>query len=269
MIAGRQTDPGSSNRAALLATGGEVRPVGDLENRGIAQVRLISQSQFDTAVREALAREVIALADGLPLDSADRERLLERAHARLAGKPIQDTLDIPIAPKVEAPTTIAPEPIEPSLTDELPIASRTAPELEPLSLEEPSFIEPETIEAPPVVEPTAPARTEAAEIDVEALENRIVEEVGRLVSQNWREELRSAQDSQRNQIDRLEGRIDSLMKALDQIERLMDHQHTRPEEGMPTSFIDTGALGGIKNELMEQLFEANLALRELEAGEEG
>ena len=235
MIAGRQTDPGAPGRSALLNDGGELRPVGDLENRGISQVRLISQSQFDSAVREALAREILAIASDLTLANPDRELLIERAHARLAGKPIEPTA---------------------SVSPPRPLAERSAaraPELEPIPLDDP--------------EPSP--HPESAEFDVEALENRIVEEVGRLVSQNWREELRTAQDSQRNVIYRLEGRIDSLMKALDQIERLMDHQHTRPAEGMPTSFIDSGALGGIKNELMEQLFEANLALRELEAGEEG
>ena len=250
MIAGRPSETGGAG-SALLGDGGEVRQVGDLEAKGIAQVRLISQSQFKSAVREAVATEVLAIIDGLELSPRDREKVEERALARLGGDPFA------LPPRRETASAAAP-------TLDPPVEEKPAPATLP-SLE--TTAAPEAAAASPPNPTPAPAPP-AQEIDVEAMESRIVEEVGRLVSQNWRDELQTAQSSQRNQIDRLEGRIDSLMKALDQIERLIDQQQLQAPAAAPSSFIDSGALGGIKNELLEQLFEANLALRELEAGDE-
>ncbi|MGA1203072.1 MAG: hypothetical protein ACO4BJ_08840 [Planctomycetota bacterium] len=202
---------GASNGGAPLTQGGRLHPVGDLAGRGIANVRLISQSQLDGAIREAVSTEILAVVDELPLSVSDREKLIERALARLGGSP-------------------------------LPAPTRTT------------------------VQAASPEPAATPAIDLDALSSRIIEEVGRLVSTNWRDEIQSAQDSQRSTIDRLESRIEALMGALDQVERLME----RPSAAGagPATPASSGALGGIKNELLEQLFEANLALRELEAGED-
>ena len=86
MIAGRPSENGRAG-SALLGDGGEVREVGDLEAKGIAQVRLISKSQFKSAVREAVATEILAIVAGIELSPRDREKVEERALARLGGDP--------------------------------------------------------------------------------------------------------------------------------------------------------------------------------------
>ena len=219
MIAGTSSGSGPSRPdPTLLPEGAKVQEVEALRDRGIEKVRLISQTQFATAVRDAVARELLELLDGLELTEEQREGLEERALARLTG-------DRP------------PPALAPANSDATPVAK-------------------------------------APDFDFAAMEKRLLDEIGRLVAQNWQDEIKTAQDSQTSQIRRLEGRIDSLMRALDQVERMMDRM---PETGPAPSPADGGssslapaggALGGIKNELLEQLFEANLALRELEAGED-
>ncbi len=217
MIAGTPTPAGSNEAraSALMAEAGELRPVADLGSRGIRQVRLLSQSQFETAVRDAVAREVLAYLGDLDLPRERRQILEERALARLSGDPVER----PLPAEVAAPATLASA--------------------------DPSF-------------------------DFVAMERRLVDEIGRLVAQNWRAELETTRDTHSTQITGLERRIDSLMRALDQVERLMDRV---PAGGIAAPIgsnipPSTGPLSGIKNELLEQLFQANLALRELEAGEE-
>ncbi|MGA1488486.1 MAG: hypothetical protein ACO4B3_05690, partial [Planctomycetota bacterium] len=58
---------GASNGGAPLTQGGRLHPVGDLAGRGIANVRLISQSQLDGAIREAVSTEILAVVDELPV----------------------------------------------------------------------------------------------------------------------------------------------------------------------------------------------------------
>jgi hypothetical protein len=194
--------------------------VDDLGTRGIRQVRLLSQSQLESAVRDAVAREVLALLGAVELSAEERRELEERAFARLDGTP-------------RPPRAVPPPPAAP---------------------------------APPAL----PA------FDFAAMEQRLIDEIGRLVAQNWREEIAPGHPAARDQVERLERRIDSLMRALDQIERMMERMPATglglaaalAPRGAVAGRAPAEALGGIKNEILEQLFQANLALRELEAGEE-
>lgn len=222
MIAGRT--PGTESPPLLPASGGQVRRVGELEGRGIDKIRLFSRTQIETAVRDAVGREILACLDGIELDPETRDRLRERALARLSG----------------------------DLTEGPPAAS-----------------------APRAPESVAPATTSSAAagpaFDFAGMEKRLVDEIGRLVSQNWKDGLHDATESQRATIGRLEGRIETLMRALEQVEKMMEDMPAPTAGSAAASAAGApggGALGGIKDELLEKLFEANLALRELEAEEE-
>ncbi len=201
-----------------------VQPVGELKEKGISRVRLISRSQFESAVRDAVANEILNILDQIELSAEDHETVTERAIERLSGT----------TPLLETKST---ESRGSTLTNEEVAVSPSA----------------------------------TSDFDPTAFKQNIVEEVGGLVAQNWREELRSAQVSQSNQIGRLEDRIDSLMHALDQIEKLIeksDSTFAEDPHATQSNGSSNGTLGGMKNELLEQLFDANLVLRELEAGED-
>ncbi len=201
-----------------------VEPVGELKEKGISRVQLISRSQFETVIRDAVAREILNILDQVELSAEEQEVLTERAIARLSGE----------VPQIEA---------KPS----------------------------ESNSSNPSSEEVTPSPSTTSDFDPTAFKQKIIEEVGGLVSQNWREELKSAQVSQSNHIGRLEDRIDSLMNALDQIEKLMEKSDSTPADethSTQSNGTSNGTLGGMKNELLEQLFDANLVLRELEAGED-
>lgn len=205
----------------LLARAGDLRSVGELGTHGIRKVRLVSQSDLEAAIRDAVAREVLDYLAKNEIPTDRRRSIEERALARLSGEAV------------------------------LPPASATAA---PAAGSSPDLGETQAI----------------AGFDFRAMEHRLIDEIGRLVAQNWREGLESTRDSQSDQIHRLERRIESLMRALDQVEKMMDRVPAAARGAPPTGagLVGPGPLGGIKNDLLEQLFQANLALRELEAGED-
>jgi hypothetical protein len=201
----------------LLARAGDLQNVGELGTRGIRKVRLVSQSDLEAAIRDAVSRELLDCLAGIELPEDQRRRVESRALSRLSG-------DTP------APA---------------PRATESGADL---------------------------GATQAiTAFDFRAMEQRLLDEIGRLVSQNWREGLESGRDGQRDQIQRLERRIESLMRALDQVERMMDRVPAAGRSGAAAAGVprpEPGPLGGMKKDLLEQLFQANLVLRELEAGEE-
>jgi len=211
-----------SRTPPLLARAGDLRNVGELGTHGIRKVRLVSQSDLEAAIRDAVSREVLDCLAGIEIPVEMRRELEARALSRLSG---------------EIPSPPAPPPRA---------NGRSAAD--------------------------DPGATQAiTAFDFRAMEQRLIDEIGRLVSQNWREGLEGGRDGQRDQIQRLERRIESLMRALDQVERMMEGvpaAATRGAAGANAIRSEPGPLGGMKKDLLEQLFQANLALRELEAGEE-
>jgi len=96
-----------------------------------------------------------------------------------------------------------------------------------------------------------------------------IDDVSRVLSADWREEIDDVRDSQRLQVERLEARIENLMQALNATDQLLlglAEITTTASTGTQEEIDTPGLLMGKKSELLEQLFQANLVLRELESG---
>ena len=79
---------------------------------------------------------------------------------------------------------------------------------------------------------------------------------------DWGTELGKVQDSHRTQVERLEMRIEELTKAL----RVTDQVLTRDRSEESADGAVASPFDHKKEELLDQLFQANVALREISSG---
>ena len=96
-----------------------------------------------------------------------------------------------------------------------------------------------------------------------------IDKVSQVLSADWRSEIDDVRNTQRQQIERLESRIEDLMQALKATDQLLlglSEIPTASSQEAQADLANSGVLMGKKSELLEQLFQANLVLRELESG---
>ncbi len=94
-------------------------------------------------------------------------------------------------------------------------------------------------------------------------EKALLLQLSRLIEQDWRSELALVRDSQRDQVERLEMRIQELTMALQATDQVLEtNAKSRQEPAEITIPFDNK-----KSELLDQLFQANVALRALSQGQ--
>ncbi|MGB1072238.1 MAG: hypothetical protein ACPG1Z_11275 [Planctomycetota bacterium] len=96
-------------------------------------------------------------------------------------------------------------------------------------------------------------------------DQEVLQELSKLIARDWRTELATVQDSHRAQVERLEMRIEELTKAL----RVTDQVLTRDRTQESTGGSIENPFDHKKEELLDQLFQANVALREISSGDIG
>ena len=140
-----------------------------------------------------------------------------------------------------------------------------------LILDGPSGPAPQVIENPVIKpdvrvienpDPEAPAETPPS---IGVQDQEMLQELSRLIARDWRTELATVQDSHRTQVERLEMRIEELTKAL----RVTDQVLTRDRSEEGTDGPVLSPFDHKKEELLDQLFQANVALREISSGDNG
>ena len=110
--------------------------------------------------------------------------------------------------------------------------------------------------------PTQPAPP-VSQIGIQ--DQEVLQELSKLIARDWRTELATVQDSHRAQVERLEMRIEELTKALRVTDQVLTRDRTQESTGGSTE----NPFDHKKEELLDQLFQANVALREISSGDIG
>ena len=224
--------------------GSSIHQMEELQKKGIRKLRIISESQLKQTAREAVAHALLEALDGLDVPDVVRQELRIRA-AKILGKE-----------QIEVPQEQHKEQIE------APQEQQLAPVAE-IHISSPLVI-------PSVSNPSADVSIGAPEVDEKApgsplgkRENALLLQLSRLIAQDWRSELALVRDSQRAQVERLEMRIQELTMALQATDQVLEtNAKSRQEPAEITIPFDNK-----KSELLDQLFQANVALRALSQGQ--
>ena len=128
---------------------------------------------------------------------------------------------------------------------------------------------PQVIENP-VVKPDVrvvdpPTERPPAVSQIRIQDQEVLQELSKLIARDWRTELATVQDSHRAQVERLEMRIEELTKALRVTDQVLTRDRTQEGPGGSAQ----SPFDHKKEELLDQLFQANVALREISSGEMG
>ena len=110
--------------------------------------------------------------------------------------------------------------------------------------------------------PSTDAESTAVSLPMALQDQEMLKELSRLIARDWRSELNSVQDSHRAQVERLEMRIKELTRALRATHQVL----TRGKEEKGTEDLVLMPFDHKKEELLDQLFQANVALREISSG---
>lgn len=113
--------------------------------------------------------------------------------------------------------------------------------------------------------PPSDTETQRTESSLRIQDQEMLQELSKLIAKDWRTELATVQNSHRTQVERLEMRIEELTKAL----RVTDQVLTRGREDQPADEPVSSPFDHKKEELLDQLFQANVALREISSGPAG
>ncbi|HIC24265.1 MAG TPA: hypothetical protein EYO84_12595 [Planctomycetes bacterium] len=235
--------------------GSSIHQMEELQKKGIRKLRIISESQLKQTAREAVAHALLEALDGLDVPDVVRQELRIRA-AKILGK---EQIEVPQEQhkeQIEAPQEQYKEQIE------APQEQQLAPVAE-IHVSSPLVI-------PSVSNPSADVSIGAPEVDEKApgsplgkRENALLLQLSRLIAQDWRSELALVRDSQRAQVERLEMRIQELTMALQATDQVLEtNAKSRQEPAEITIPFDNK-----KSELLDQLFQANVALRALSQGQ--
>ncbi|MGE4619830.1 MAG: hypothetical protein AAEJ04_08500 [Planctomycetota bacterium] len=218
--------------------GSSIHPVEDLQKKGIRQLRVIPESQLKKAAREAVARALLEVLESLDVSEEVRQELKVRATKIIHGQ--------------SSGATISSAPVEAVGSD--PANQRTnrtdTPPLVVPSIQDQVSDIPNQVPAPVPNPPGSPLGQR---------EKALLLQLSRLIAQDWRSELATVRDSHRDQVERLEMRILELTQALHTTDQVLDEKvsNDRAEAGQQNPFDST------KTELLDQLFQANVALRAL------
>ncbi len=234
---------------AVVARSGSLHTVDDLKSKGLARVRVLSQSQLQDSIDLAIHRTLSERLAGIELAESALRGIEERVRAQFATL-LERGLVTDARPTEEAPRS-APVPVPSALKDE----ARRLEELVTGGAGAPL---------------TADPRALPEELDI--LEKRMASSLSRLLGQDLRKELAGVEDSARRQVELLEQRIAKLARALESTDRVLGHlqrarEGTRPVAAAPLAGDSLGLdpespLYERKSQLLEALFQANLELRE-------
>ena len=216
----------------LALSGSSIHPVEELQKKGIRQLRIIAESQLKQAARVAVAQALLATVDGLEIPEQIRQELRIRA-ARILGQE------------------------QPISTDGQPQLQKPTQHLSP-----PLVLGPISNHSADVALGTAEVEENAPGSPLGKREKALLLQLSRLIAQDWRSELATVRDSHRDQVERLEMRIQALTMALQATDHVLETSAKSKQEKtvITTPFDDK------KSELLDQLFQANVALRALSEG---
>ncbi len=221
----QQADP---SEGPLSLPHSSVQHLEQLQEKGIRKMRVVSQSQFQEAARKAVARALLETLGDVEISAEARQRLLQRAHACLG----EDL-------KAAAPGSVEPGAGQ-ATVDAKPRIQVPGPKQRQ-------------------VEEAAPAGGQKSALGQR--EKALLVQLSKLIARDWRSELATVRDSQRNQVERLEMRIEELTLAL----QATDNALTSSGDPRIDALEVQSPFDSKKSELLDQLFQANVALRALSA----
>ncbi len=220
----QQADP---SEGPLSLPESSVQHLERLQEKGIRKMRVVSQSQFQEAARKAVARALLETLKDVEISAEARQRLLKRAHTCLGEDLKGATASVePLSKQVEAEST-----------PRIQVPGPKPPQVD--------------------VAPTAGAQKSA----LGQREKALLVQLSKLIARDWRSELATVRDSQRNQVERLEMRIEELTLAL----QATDNAITSSGDPRIDALAVQSPFDTKKSELLDQLFQANVALRALSA----
>lgn len=216
----------------MALPGSSIHPVEELQKKGIRQLRIIAESQLKQAAREAVAQALLETVEGLEIPEQVRQELRIRA-AIILGQEQPISTDGPS--QIQKPT------------------QHLAP---------PLVLGPISNHSQDVSLGTAEVEENPPGSPLGKREKALLLQLSRLIAQDWRSELATVRDSHRDQVGRLEMRIQELTMALQATDQVLEMSAKTKQEKteITTPFDDK------KSELLDQLFQANVALRALSEG---
>ena len=213
--------------------GSSIHPMEELQKKGIRKLRIISESQLKQTAREAVAHALLEALEGLDVPDVLRQELRIRAAKFLGKEQIDAPQEQQLAPVAEI--HVSSPLVIPSVSNSSADVSIGAPEVD------------ENDSGSPLGK----------------REKALLLQLSRLIAQDWRSELALVRDSQRDQVERLEMRIQELTMALQATDQVLEtNAKSRQEPAEITIPFDNK-----KSELLDQLFQANVALRALSQGQ--
>lgn len=214
--------------------GSSVHPVEELQKKGIRSLRVIPESQLRAAAQAAVAQAILDLLDELSVTEEVRQQLRIRA-LQVLGNPDQQN-----SPSLDSTSE--------SQTEAIISSPLVIPTLKNVSADVP--VEQKNREEKDTGSPLGKR------------EKALLLQLSKLIAQDWRSEIASVRDSHRDQVERLEVRIQELTQALQATDQVLE---SHPQAGNAPAEINN-SFDHKKSELLDQLFQANVALRALSKG---
>ncbi len=206
-----------------------VHPLQELQDKGIQKLRVVTQTQLRETARKAVSRALLEMLDGLALPSAQHQQILARANQYMS----------------------------PTIATAVDRGESTE------MVEEDREVTAPMIKVPTPVMPTpAAAEQESASVSDGPFgkrEKALLIQLSKLIARDWRTEMASVRDTQNSQVERLEMRIEELTLAL----QATDHAIAVNGDLEIDQLEVKSPFDHKKSELLDQLFQANVALREI------
>jgi len=211
--------------------GTAVTSVAELQARGVRKLKVISESKINERINQAVATAIERyMAENRPPDD-DLARI--RADARREfGVLLKE------------------------MQEDAKAASREMREFfrRELDLQD-SLLE------PGAARPSSPALA-ADTPEFREFQDRMAENISRLIASDWKSELDDVRLTQRQKIEALENRLSKLVLALESTERVLSSLQGRGARR--TALPPKSPLGEQKSMLLREIFNANLELQKLE-----
>ncbi|MDE0959406.1 MAG: hypothetical protein OSB09_01350 [Planctomycetota bacterium] len=203
----------------------------ELQEKGIQKLRVVTPSQFRENAKKAVAQALLELLGEVPLPAEQRQQIIERARQYMC-------------------------PIDPVAAKDVKVAGVTETTV-PLIR-----IPPPVVASTPPTETAEPDSSTTSDSPLGQREKALLVQLSRLIARDWRSELATVRDTQNTQVERLEMRIEELTLALQATDHAIagtgDPEIDQLEVKSPFDYK--------KSELLDQLFQANVALRSISEG---
>lgn len=226
--------PDSAN-SPLSIPNSSVHPLQELQDKGIQKLRIVTPAQLRETARKAVSRALLEMLDGLALPSEQHQQILARANQYMsptiatAADRDETTEVVEEGREVTAPMIKVPSPVN-----------------------------------PPLPTPAAAEQASASVSDgpLGKREKALLIQLSKLIARDWRTEMATVRDTQNTQVERLEMRIEELTLAL----QATDHAIAVGGDLEIDQLEVKSPFDHKKSELLDQLFQANVALREISEG---